>query len=66
MRRNDDNVDSLKKRLLTYHTQTQPLVDYYTTRGLHYRVDAAKSSADVFGSIDEIFKAHQKKNKARL
>lgn len=33
IRRSDDNVDALKKRLDTYHTQTKPLVDYYKRQG---------------------------------
>lgn len=57
IRRSDDNVDALKTRLATYHAQTAPLVDYYTRRGLHYRVDAAKSSDYVFSKIDDIFKS---------
>lgn len=57
MRRSDDNVDALKKRLATYHTQTVPLVDYYLRKGLHYRVDAAKPAQEVFSKIDSIFKS---------
>lgn len=56
IRRSDDNVDALKKRLATYHAQTVPLVDYYMRKGLHYRVDAAKAANDVFSKIDNIFK----------
>uniref|UniRef100_V5G5Q0 Adenylate kinase n=1 Tax=Anoplophora glabripennis TaxID=217634 RepID=V5G5Q0_ANOGL len=55
IRRSDDNVDALKKRLNAYHTQTKPLVDYYQIRGIHYRIDASKPIADVFKSIDSIF-----------
>lgn len=55
VRRSDDNVKALKKRLETYHSQTKPLVDYYQIRGIHRRIDAAKSSAEVFSSIDKIF-----------
>lgn len=55
MRRSDDNAEALIKRLESYHTQTQPLVNYYARKGLHYSVDAAKSSAAVFANIDEIF-----------
>ncbi|KAJ8735361.1 hypothetical protein PYW07_006981 [Mythimna separata] len=56
IRRSDDNVDALKKRLATYHAQTVPLVDYYMRKGLHWRIDAAKSSEHVFSKIDTIFK----------
>lgn len=55
IKRSDDNVDALKKRLSTYHTQTQPLVSYYTLQGIHYYVNAAQSSKNVFEDIDRIF-----------
>lgn len=55
IRRSDDNVDALKKRLQAYHTQTRPLVDYYQIRGIHHRIDASKPAADVFSTIDKIF-----------
>ncbi|KAM3967658.1 adenylate kinase 2 [Aphomia sociella] len=57
IKRSDDNVDALKKRLATYHAQTVPLVDYYLRKGLHYRVDAAKPAEEVFSKIDNIFKS---------
>lgn len=57
IKRSDDNVDALKKRLATYHKQTVPLIDYYMRKGLHYRVDAAKSAEEVFSKIDNIFKS---------
>lgn len=56
IKRSDDNVDALKKRLATYHEQTVPLVDYYMRKGLHYRVDASKAADEVFSRIDSIFK----------
>lgn len=56
VKRSDDNVDALKKRLNTYHTQTVPLIDYYMRKGLHWRVDASKSAEEVFSRIDNIFK----------
>lgn len=60
IKRSDDNIEALKKRLNTYHTQTKPLVDYYQIRGLHHRVDAAKSAAEVFKNIDSIFLRQKK------
>lgn len=56
IRRSDDNVDALKKRLATYNAQTVPLVDYYMRKGLHWRIDAASTSEQVFSKIDNIFK----------
>lgn len=56
IRRSDDNVEALKKRLNAYHTQTRPLAQYYALSGIHHLVDATKKSADVFADIDSIFK----------
>lgn len=56
IRRSDDNVEALKKRLITYHQQTEPLIDYYMRKGLHHRIDAAKCAEVVFSKIDDIFK----------
>ncbi|OWR40670.1 adenylate kinase 2 [Danaus plexippus plexippus] len=56
IRRSDDNVKALQKRLATYHNQTVPLIDYYMRKGLHYRIDASKSAETVFDKIDNIFK----------
>jgi len=55
IRRSDDNADALKKRLEAYHKQTQPLVDYYQIRGIHYCIDASKAAQEVFKNIDNIF-----------
>ncbi|ENN76846.1 adenylate kinase [Dendroctonus ponderosae] len=64
IKRSDDNVEALKKRLATYHNQTKPLVDYYQIRGIHYRVDAAQAAKDVFKNIDNIFIKKSAKNVA--
>ena len=50
-KRADDNVDSLKKRLESYHNQTSPLVSYYAKKGLHAAVDASLESSVVFNSV---------------
>ena len=33
IRRSDDNAETLTKRLVSYHQQTSPLVDYYSKKG---------------------------------
>ncbi|KDR20896.1 adenylate kinase [Zootermopsis nevadensis] len=67
VRRADDNADALKKRLETYHKQTKPLIDYYSFRGIHHRIDAAESAAHVFSRIDKIFLENcGQKNKDRV
>jgi adenylate kinase len=50
-RRPDDNVDALKKRLESYHTQTAPLVNYYAKKGLHTAIDASLESSVVFSNV---------------
>ena len=40
--RDDDKPEVIAKRLDTYHSQTEPLVDYYEERGLLKRVDGAR------------------------
>lgn len=55
IRRTDDNVSALKKRLESYHKQTSPLIDYYQKKGIHYKVDASKSSDEVFKMVENIF-----------
>ncbi|XP_065277591.1 adenylate kinase 2, mitochondrial isoform X1 [Emys orbicularis] len=51
IRRSDDNEVALKTRLKSYHTQTTPLVDYYSKRGIHTAIDASQSPDVVFASI---------------
>ncbi|XP_050313277.1 adenylate kinase [Anthonomus grandis grandis] len=63
IKRSDDNVEALRKRLVTYHNQTKPLVDYYQIRGIHYKVDASQAAKDVFKDIDDIF---TRKEKSRI
>jgi len=57
VQRSDDNPEALKKRLESYHRQTQPLVDYYAKRSLHVSLDAAKSPETMFDAICAVFDA---------
>ena len=54
IQRSDDNAETLKKRLGTYHSQTGPVVDYYKKTGIWKPVDAAQSPKLVWGSISAI------------
>uniref|UniRef100_A0A171B3Q0 Adenylate kinase n=1 Tax=Triatoma infestans TaxID=30076 RepID=A0A171B3Q0_TRIIF len=55
IKRSDDNVDALMKRLDSYHKQTQPLIDYYRKQGVHYKIDASKPADTVYNMIENIF-----------
>ena len=52
--RDDDKPETVKKRLATYHEQTQPLVDYYKKQGVYHEVDGTKDVDSVFDSIRDI------------
>lgn len=46
VKREDDNEETVKKRLETYYTQTLPLVKYYSEKGLLYNLDNNCSSEE--------------------
>ena len=49
--RDDDKEETVKARLLAYHEQTQPLIDYYNNKGILKEVDGTKDMNDVFADI---------------
>lgn len=51
VQRSDDNADALKKRLVTYHKQTEPIVDYYRKTGIWSGVDASQKPGKVWDDI---------------
>jgi adenylate kinase len=51
----------LKKRLESYHKQTSPLVDFYKNKGLHYKIDAAKSPEEVYKTLLAAFQKAKSK-----
>lgn len=55
IQRSDDNVQSLKKRLESFHKQTVPVVDYYKKKNIWYGVDASQSPKAVWASLGAIF-----------
>ncbi len=48
IQRDDDNVETIKSRLDVYRQQTEPLIEYYQTRGRLKTVDADGSMDDVY------------------
>ena len=46
--RADDNEETIKKRLVVYHTQTSPLIDWYKQDGKYQHIKG-------FGILDQIF-----------
>lgn len=52
--RDDDKEETVKNRLSVYHEQTQPLIDFYTKKGILKTIDGTKDMMDVFREITEI------------
>jgi len=65
IQRSDDNVETLQKRLATYHKQTGPVVEYYKKNGIWSGIDAAQSPKLVWASITSILDAPAAKVEAK-
>lgn len=52
--RDDDKPETVKNRLKVYHDQTQPLIDFYTNKGILKTVDGTQDMNDVFAAIVKI------------
>ena len=57
VQRDDDKPETVQKRLDVYHEQTQPLIDYYTKKGIIKDVDGTQQMDDVFNAIVKILGA---------
>lgn len=55
--RDDDQPETVQKRLNVYHDQTQPLIQYYTEKGILREVDGTIDIDDVFKAIVELLEA---------
>lgn len=52
--RDDDKPETVLNRLKVYHDQTQPLIEYYTAKGVLRTVDGTKDMNEVFEDIIKI------------
>ena len=52
--RDDDKPETVSNRLKVYHDQTQPLIDFYTKKGVLKSVDGTVDMMDVFAAIKAI------------
>lgn len=52
--RDDDKPETVKNRLNVYHEQTQPLIDFYTKKGVLKTVDGTVPMEEVFAAITAI------------
>jgi len=55
--RSDDNMDSLRKRITTYHESTKPIIDHYKALGKVRQVSADAIPEEVFLEVKKAFKS---------
>jgi len=51
----DDNSETIKLRLKTFHKETEPVIEYYAKQGKLTTVSAEANPDQVFGSIQAVF-----------
>jgi adenylate kinase len=52
--RDDDKAEAIMKRLDAYHKQTQPLIDYYTKKGIIANINGTGDIKAIFGNIGKV------------
>ena len=52
--RDDDKPETVGNRLDVYHKQTQPLIEFYSAKGILKTVDGTVDMKDVFSAIESI------------
>ncbi|KAI5800309.1 adenylate kinase 1 [Peziza echinospora] len=55
IQRSDDNAETLVKRLVTYHKQTAPVVQYYHNKGIWRGIDASQEPSVVWKQLLSVF-----------
>lgn len=56
--RSDDNLESFETRYQEYVDKTQPLIDYYNSKGILVNIDANKSVTEVFNQIKKMLEGN--------
>jgi Adenylate kinase and related kinases len=54
LQREDDNEQSITKRIEVYSQQTEPMIDYYKSAGLLETIDGQGSINDVYGRLKKL------------
>ncbi len=52
--RSDDNLETIKSRLEVYHSQTQPLQEYYIGEGNYHAIKGSGSIEGIFAQIKAV------------
>lgn len=56
--RSDDNLESIKKRFVTYKAETREIVKYYDELKKNKNVDAERDTKEIFEDLRNIFAEH--------
>ncbi len=56
IQRDDDKEEVIKKRLEVYHSQTAPLIEYYSNKGNLVKIDASSNPEEVYKKLLEAIK----------
>ncbi|MDG5799565.1 adenylate kinase [Marinilabiliaceae bacterium ANBcel2] len=51
--RSDDNLETIKKRISVYESQTSPVIDFYKNEGCYRGIKGVGSIDDIFSRISE-------------
>lgn len=62
--RADDTEETLRNRLHVYHTQTEPILPYYQSKGMLHAIDGMQAIEKVEKSVGEILTAAKKQRHA--
>ncbi|MEU0658175.1 MULTISPECIES: adenylate kinase [Streptomyces] len=57
--RDDDSEETVRKRLEVYHTQTEPIIDYYRAQGLLVTISALGKVEEVTGRAMEALRGEK-------
>ncbi len=49
--RNDDNIETLRKRLKTFENETMPIINYYDSQGKCKKINGLQSVDEVFADV---------------
>ncbi|TXG62452.1 hypothetical protein EZV62_009446 [Acer yangbiense] len=59
--REDDNIETIRKRFNVFLESSLPVVQYYESKGKVRKIDAAKPIEEVFEAVKAVFKAKDEK-----
>lgn len=62
--RADDNIDTIRRRMEVYHSQSQPLRDHYLDGGIYHSINAVGDVKDIHNRIIQSLDSHTNATKA--